>query len=123
MEAAEMLGVNYKTLVRSLDSGRMSRRMGDAVERLLSPGEDGSSIRSRQRDRTEALETRAGRLEARIGEVDQATGGAIEKLSAALARPGRSWRPTSAGCATSTGGRFGRWPTGWDGRRRRPPPR
>lgn len=84
MEAAEMLGVNYKTLVRSLESGRMSRRMGDAVERLLSPGEDGSSVWSRQRDRIEALENRFEKLEGKIGEVESAAGGAIGELGTAI---------------------------------------
>ena len=66
MEAAEMLGVNYKTLVRTVESGRMSRRVGDAVERLLTPGEgEEVSARSRQRDRIEALEKRVGGLEER----------------------------------------------------------
>ena len=84
MDAAEMLGVNYKTLVRSLDSGRISRRMADAVERLLGPGEDGSSVMSRQRERIEALENRTGDLEGRIGQVDQAVRGEIEEVRAAL---------------------------------------
>ena len=35
MEAAEMLGVNYKTLVRAEESGQITGRMGDALERLL----------------------------------------------------------------------------------------
>ena len=39
MEAAELLGVNYKTLVRAVDSGRLSSRMSDALERLLLSGE------------------------------------------------------------------------------------
>ena len=39
MEAAELLGVNYKTLVRAVDSGRLSSRMNDALERLLLSGE------------------------------------------------------------------------------------
>ena len=38
MEAAELLGVNYKTLVRAVDSGRLSSRMSDALERLLLSG-------------------------------------------------------------------------------------
>ena len=35
MEAAEMLGVNYRTLVKAEESGEMTRRMCDALERLL----------------------------------------------------------------------------------------
>ena len=35
MEAAEMLGINYRTLVKAEESGEMTRRMCDALERLL----------------------------------------------------------------------------------------
>ena len=38
MEAAELLGVNYKTLVRAIESDDLSNRMSDAVERLLLTG-------------------------------------------------------------------------------------
>ena len=79
MEAAEMLGVNYKTLARALGSGMMSRRMGEAVERLLVPGEDGTSGRSRMRDRISALERR---MEA----VDEELGGTAEEVGRALDR-------------------------------------
>ena len=35
MEAAAMLGVNYKTLAKAIDTGELSRRMSHALERLL----------------------------------------------------------------------------------------
>ena len=35
MEAAELLGVNYKTLARTIESGDLSKRMSDALERLM----------------------------------------------------------------------------------------
>ncbi len=35
MEAAELLGVNHKTLTRAEESGEITGRMGDALERLL----------------------------------------------------------------------------------------
>ena len=38
MEAAELLGVNYKTLVRAIESDDLSNRMSDALERLLLTG-------------------------------------------------------------------------------------
>ena len=38
MEAAEMLGVNYKTLAKTVDTGILSRRMSHALERLLLSG-------------------------------------------------------------------------------------
>ena len=35
VEAAELLGVNYRTLVRAEESGKITGRMSDALERLL----------------------------------------------------------------------------------------
>ena len=40
MEAAELLGVNYKTVVRAEETGRITQRMRDALERLLGPVDD-----------------------------------------------------------------------------------
>ena len=38
MEAAELLGVNYRTLVKAEESGDLTGRMSDALERLLLSG-------------------------------------------------------------------------------------
>ena len=54
MKAASLLGVNYKTVVRAEESGRITGRMGDALERLLGRADD--SDQSRLRQRLEALE-------------------------------------------------------------------
>ena len=40
MEAAELLGVNYKTLVRAEESEQVTGRVKDALERLLGTGDD-----------------------------------------------------------------------------------
>ena len=40
MEAAELLGVNYKTLARAENTGEITGRMGDALERLSSAGDN-----------------------------------------------------------------------------------
>ena len=40
MEAAELLGVNYKTLDRAEKSGEITGRMGDAIERLSRAGDN-----------------------------------------------------------------------------------
>ena len=40
MEAAELLGVNYKTLARAEKSGEITGRMGDALERLSRAGDN-----------------------------------------------------------------------------------
>ena len=49
MEAAELLGVNYKTLARAEKSGQITGRMGDALERLLGTGDDPEAARLRER--------------------------------------------------------------------------
>ena len=54
MEAAELLGVNYKTLARAMKSGEITGRMGDALERLLGTGDDPEV--TKLRERVDALE-------------------------------------------------------------------
>ena len=54
MEAAELLGVNYRTLVRAEESGKITSRMSDALERLLETGNDPEA--ERLRERVDALE-------------------------------------------------------------------
>ena len=49
IEAAELLGVNYKTLARAEKSGEITGRMGDALERLLGTGDDPEVERLRER--------------------------------------------------------------------------
>ena len=49
VEAAEMLGVNYKTLVRAEESGQITGRMSDALERLLGTADDPEVARLRKR--------------------------------------------------------------------------
>ena len=61
MEAAELLGVNYKTVVRAEESGQITGRMSDALERLLGSVDDAEA--ARQRERMGALEKRMERLE------------------------------------------------------------
>ena len=61
MEAAALLGVNYKTLVRAEESGKITWRMGDALERLLDPGDDAEV--ARLQEAVDALEGRVTALE------------------------------------------------------------
>ena len=49
MEAAELLGVAYRTLVKAEESGELTGRMGDALERLLGTGEDPEAAKLRER--------------------------------------------------------------------------
>ena len=61
MEAAELLGVNYKTLVRAEESGQITGRMSDALERLLGTTDDPELVR--QRERMGEMEDRMAGLE------------------------------------------------------------
>ena len=56
MEAADLLGVAYRTLVKAEESGEITGRMGDALERLLGTGDDPEV--ARLRERVGALEER-----------------------------------------------------------------
>ena len=56
MEAAQLLGVNYRTLVRAEESGEMTGRMRDALGRLLGAGDDAEA--ARMREQIAALEAR-----------------------------------------------------------------
>ena len=56
MEAAELLGVAYRTVVRAEESGEITGRMSDALERLLGTGDDPEV--ARLRERVGALEER-----------------------------------------------------------------
>jgi len=49
VEAAELLGVAYRTVVRAEKSGEITGRMGDALERLLGTGDDPEVARLRER--------------------------------------------------------------------------
>ena len=49
MEAAELLGVNHKTLTRAEESGEITGRMGDALELLLRKADDAEVARLGER--------------------------------------------------------------------------
>ena len=55
-EAADVLGIDRKTVWRSLGAGRLTPRLADALERLLLAG--GGSAAARQREQVDALERR-----------------------------------------------------------------
>lgn len=84
MEAAVLLGVNYKTLVRAEESGEITGRMGDALERLLGTGSD-RAVERLERAVT-AMEGRVGVLEDRIDALthDQEPGVHVEGLETAV---------------------------------------
>ena len=61
MAAAELLGVNHKTLTRAAESGEITGRMGDALELLLRRADDAAVARLRESVGT--LEQRLAALE------------------------------------------------------------
>ena len=65
MEAAALLGVNYKTVARALDEDRVTGRVADALELLLGAG--GDSEVARLRGEVERLAERVAALEERGG--------------------------------------------------------
>ena len=121
MEAAALLGVNYKTLVRAEESGKITWRMGDALERLLDKGDDPEV--ARLRGVVEELESRMAALEGGAGQqrvmgaesehgcAKVGDGGAGQPKAQDEAGPGRSetWTgPPIVGLRPQKRGRFGR---------------
>ncbi len=83
MEAAELLGVAYRTLVKAEESGELTGRVSDALERLLSTGEDPEVVRLRER--VGALEERMEALEGGVKELRKEAQGTLDPLGAAAA--------------------------------------
>ena len=83
-KVAEALGVSYRTLVRAVDSGRLTARMADALERHLLEveGSAAAPVRQKQADgpkeRVEQLEADVAKLRARV-ETTQAVVGALQE--------------------------------------------
>ena len=67
MEAAALLGLNYKTVARALDEDRVTGRVADALELLLGAG--GDSEMAGLRREVEQLAGRVAALEERGGDV------------------------------------------------------
>jgi len=76
VKTAERLGVSYRTLVRAVESGRLTGRMSDALERAVQSGAGPAA--ARERERNDALERRVGVLEGNLpsslGELRTAAG-------------------------------------------------
>lgn len=78
MEAAEILGVNHKTLTRAEDSGEITGRMSDALELLLRRADDAEV--ARLREAVVALEERVATLEGGVEAPDaRAQGGGVDE--------------------------------------------
>ena len=75
MEAAELLGVAYRTVVRAEESGEITGRMGDALERLLGTGDD---------PEVERLRERVGALEGGMEALAKELRGGLAEIRAAV---------------------------------------
>ena len=77
MEAAELLGVNYRTLVKAEESGELTGRMSDALERLLGTGEDPevADLRDRMAALEAGMESLAKDMRASLDEIRAVVGG------------------------------------------------
>ena len=75
MEAAELLGVAYRTVVRAEESGQITGRMGDALERLLGTGDD---------PEVERLRERVGALEGGMEALAKEMRGGLAEIRAAV---------------------------------------
>ena len=90
MEATELLGVNYRTLVKAEKSGEMTGRMSDALERLLLTWEGGAGADDGNEDADSDPESggdlarRVEALEAGLEELTQELRGGLEAIRVAV---------------------------------------
>ena len=78
METAELLGVNYKTVARSMDAGRLSVRLRQTLLGVLLTRADQEA--ERQRERMGMLGRRAEELESAVEAVRSSAAAEIEAL-------------------------------------------
>ena len=90
MEATELLGVNYRTLVKAEKSGEMTGRMSDALERLLltwdggAGADDGAEDVDPDPESGGELARRVEALEAGLEELTQELRGGLEAIRVAV---------------------------------------
>ena len=99
MEAAELLGVNYKTLARTIESGDLSKRMSDALERLMLTG--GVPEVARQRERIDDLEQGMQGLGGRVEGLETEMRNGFDKVLATV--EGRAGVLREQGARTTQG--------------------
>ena len=85
--AAEVLEVDRKTLWRSMERGELSRRLTDALEKVMLAG--GGSAAAMQRERFAALEKGMRTLEGRVGSLEEEVRGGLGEIRAAVEEAGR----------------------------------
>ena len=93
-KTAELLGVNYKTVARAEQSGRITGRMSDALERLLGPADDSDAARQRER---------VGALEERVEALAKELRDGLDEIRAAVAGKTEEQAQDGANGQTETG--------------------
>ena len=121
-EAAQALDVDHRTLVSSLESGKLTRRMRVALGKALLEG--GGSPAAEQRERNDALEGRLKEVEGRVEALGKdmhrglaAVQGEVKALRGERAQGGTRSGDAEAGAGGGGPGRSGRG--GGSGRRSR----
>ena len=89
LEAAQLLGVNHKTLTAALDSGKLTPRLSDALEKVLLSRQIEAFEDVRERveelaERVEAVEERGKHIP---GEIEEAVRGEVERRMTEWTRP------------------------------------
>ena len=100
-EAADVLGIDRKTVWRSLGTGRLTPRLADALERLLLAG--GGSAAAKQREQVDALERRINGLKNEMRRALAAVEGGVEALREERAEEMRGVRRRLAQVETRQG--------------------
>ena len=103
LEAAQLLGVNYKTLAAAVDSGTLTPRVSDALEKVLLSRE--IEAFEKVRERVEEMEGRLDAVEKRTrsipGEIEEAAGREVERRMAELTEEAADEAESSLGTGTA----------------------
>lgn len=82
VKAAELLGVNFRTLAASIESGKLSRRMGESVRKYAKAAGSQATPTPHVDDEAQALEKRVADLEEEVGTLQ----GIVEEQSEEFTR-------------------------------------
>ena len=105
LEAAQLLGVNYKTLAAAVDSGTLTPRLSDALEKVLLSRE--IEAFEKVRERVDEMEGRVEAVEKQTrgipGEIEEAVGREVERRMAQTEEPPVDAKKQTPEAATQDG--------------------
>ena len=89
LEAAQLLGVNHKTLTAAIDSGKLTPRLSDALEKVLLSRqiEAFEDVRERVEELAGRVKAVEEREQAIPGEIEEAVRGEVERRMTEWTRP------------------------------------